>query len=354
MGPRDLWQDDPEDQNIVDAGNVDSESVMTATRNGCWRCCCRLSIVLFLAACVGFVTVDVFTNQYLEKAARIFLDWVAFHPVKGVLAVTAIFAVATVLFMPAAVLTMGAGFAFHRAFDNYQMGVFLGSIVSLWLCDSNVVILALIILIFGQSVFCGAVLGSITAFLLGRFVFRETVTAMASRYPLFRAVDRALRGNGLKIMFLLRLSPLIPYNALDYISGVTSIPLWSYTLAMVGMIPGTVMFVAMGATASSLLSDGEQWSEENRFMNMTAVVTGIMCAVGGVAVASYYSKIELEKILESERNSRRSRRPARGSPYPSRENIADMGAFETDNTLNLHDLGDRDPDSELRGMGAIT
>mmetsp|Transcript_28905 Transcript_28905/g.60444 ORF Transcript_28905/g.60444 Transcript_28905/m.60444 type:complete len:387 (+) Transcript_28905:58-1218(+) len=324
--PDDIQQEDPEDRGIIDADPAETDGLMrpTTRMSRCWHCFCRLLIVAVLLACVTFVIADVAlpsSPHRIEKASVWFLDWVAQHPTKGILAVIAIFAIATVLFMPAAVLTMGAGFAFHSAFDSFSKGVVLGSI----------------------AVFCGAVLGSISAFLIGRYLFRQTVMGMASKYPMFRAIDRALQGNGLKIMFLLRLSPLIPYNALDYISGVTSIPLWSYACAMIGMLPGTVMFVAIGATASSL-SDEQQWTDKNRMLNMSAIVSGLVFAIGGVAMASYYSKIELEKILQQERQERRQQMRGRNFPSPPRLhpheqqfNLHELGTTDLERT-NLHDL----------------
>jgi uncharacterized membrane protein YdjX (TVP38/TMEM64 family) len=145
----------------------------------------------------------------------------------------------------------------------------------------------------------GATLGSICAFLLGRYLLRGWVAGLASQYPIIRAVDRALETNGLKIMVLLRLSPLIPYNALDYISGITAIPLFSYSLALVGTIPGIILFCSIGATASSL-SEGNAAAAENRRLRTFAAVFGTTFALAGVVLASYYSKIELDKILQAD------------------------------------------------------
>lgn len=142
---------------------------------------------------------------------------------------------------------------------------------------------------------------------------------LASRYPLFRAIDRgkfivesvtfvlsfdlqlqtsflpisALQGNGLKIMILLRLSPLIPYNALDYMSGITSISLVAYCLALIGILPGTILFCFLGATASSLT---ESTSSKHEVVRIISLVFGLVFAIIGVAVASYYSKVELNKV----------------------------------------------------------
>ena len=93
-------------------------------------------------------------------------------------------------------------------------------------------------------------------------------------------------------MVLLRLSPLIPYNALDYMAGVTAIPLWAYSLAMLGMLPGTIMFCFVGASASSLADSA---STENKAVKIISITFGVVFAVCGVYAASYYYKLELEK-----------------------------------------------------------
>jgi len=97
-------------------------------------------------------------------------------------------------------------------------------------------------------------------------------------------------------MVLLRLSPLIPYNALDYMSGITAIPLWAYSLALIGLLPGTISLCFIGASASSL-TDGS--SSENMTMKIVTIVAGVAFAVSGVAVASYYSKRELEMVSQA-------------------------------------------------------
>jgi uncharacterized membrane protein YdjX (TVP38/TMEM64 family) len=114
---------------------------------------------------------------------------------------------------------------------------------------------------------------------------------MASKYKLFQAIDRALEGNGLKIMVLLRLSPLVPYNALDYLSGLTSISLVSYSIALLAILPGIVVFCFLGATASSITSGGD-----NKTVKNVTLVLGVIFAFIGVFAASYYSKLELDKV----------------------------------------------------------
>ena len=159
-----------------------------------------------------------------------------------------------------------------------------------------------------QAVFVGAFIGSTLSFLLGRYLFRAFVVRLASRYAIFQAVDKALEGNGLKIMVLLRLSPLIPYNALDYISGITSISLRVYCIGLVAILPGVIMFTYVGATASSLLSSKDEASK-NMAAKVFSMVFGVVFAVVGVLVASYYSKIELDKVREKRRADKRIEKP---------------------------------------------
>ena len=106
-------------------------------------------------------------------------------------------------------------------------------------------------------------------------------------------MSRALEANGLKIMVLLRLSPLIPFNALDYISGITSISLKDYALALVAILPGALVLCFAGASASSL---SDRTSSENNTVKIISIVSGIIFGGGGVYLGSYYSKKELDRV----------------------------------------------------------
>jgi uncharacterized membrane protein YdjX (TVP38/TMEM64 family) len=101
-------------------------------------------------------------------------------------------------------------------------------------------------------VFLGAVLGSTAAFLVARHLARAAVTRRIERDPRFAAIDRAVAREGLKIVFLLRLSPVVPFNLLNYALGLTSVSLRDYLLASVGMLPGTVLYVSYGTVLGNL------------------------------------------------------------------------------------------------------
>ena len=82
---------------------------------------------------------------------------------------------------------------------------------------------------------------------------------MARRDEKFRAIDEAIGQEGWKIVALLRLSPLIPFNASNYFYGITAIKFWHYVLASwIGMLPGTVLYVYLGTIGKASLGSGDK------------------------------------------------------------------------------------------------
>jgi uncharacterized membrane protein YdjX (TVP38/TMEM64 family) len=96
------------------------------------------------------------------------------------------------------------------------------------------------------SVFVGATTGASLAFLVSRYVARDWVAGrVASRAGLAK-IDRAVGEQGFRIVLLLRLSPLFPFNALNFMLGLTRVRFVDYVLASVGMLPGTLLYVYYG------------------------------------------------------------------------------------------------------------
>lgn len=100
----------------------------------------------------------------------------------------------------------------------------------------------------------GAVLGATTAFLLGRHVARRAVARRLERLPRVAAIDRAVAVQGRRIVFLLRLSPVVPFNVLNYALGLTTISLADFLLASVGMVPGAFMYAYTGRVGGEALA----------------------------------------------------------------------------------------------------
>ena len=134
----------------------------------------------------------------------------------GAIAFIVIYNLATILFVPASILTLGGGAIY---------GVVWGSIY----------------------VFVAATLGAIFAFLIGRYFARGWFSEKIRNNMTFRAIDAAVVIDGFKIVLLTRLSPIFPFNMLNYVFGVTRVALKDYILGSIGMIPATIMYVYLGS-----------------------------------------------------------------------------------------------------------
>ena len=137
------------------------------------------------------------------------------------LAFVATYTVAVVALVPAASLTMVAGALY---------GVAGGTIYSL----------------------IGAVAGSTAAFGIARYVAHGFVASRINAMPRVHAVERAVSARGRPIVFLLRLSPLIPFNLLNYALGITTISLADFLIGSVGMVPGALFYAYAGHAAREL------------------------------------------------------------------------------------------------------
>jgi uncharacterized membrane protein YdjX (TVP38/TMEM64 family) len=103
------------------------------------------------------------------------------------------------------------------------------------------------------AVSLGSTLAAVVVFLTGRTLLRTWVEEWVRKYPRFHALDRAVAGQGFKIVLLTRLSPVFPYTLLNYAFSLTRVSFRDYFLATwLGMIPGTVMYVYLGQAAKSL------------------------------------------------------------------------------------------------------
>ncbi|MHC4073893.1 MAG: TVP38/TMEM64 family protein, partial [Planctomycetota bacterium] len=150
------------------------------------------------------------------------LEWTQSLGVWGPVFVAALYVVACVLLVPGSVLTLGAGFLFR---------VVRGTI----------------------AVSIGSTLGACAAFLVGRTIARNWIAGKVARNKKFAAIDEAVAQQGFKIVLLTRLSPVFPFNLLNYAFGLTKISFWKYALgSWLGMIPGTIMYVYFGAGLRSL------------------------------------------------------------------------------------------------------
>lgn len=127
------------------------------------------------------------------------------------------------------------------------------------------------------TVSVGSTLGAIAAFLVGRTLARQRVRRWIAGRPRFEAVDGAVGTGGPGIVLLARLSPLFPYNFLNYAFALTGIGLRDYALgSWIGMLPGTLLYVYLGSTARALASIGAG-ERERTALEWIAFAIGLAC-----------------------------------------------------------------------------
>lgn len=112
------------------------------------------------------------------------------------------------------------------------------------------------------------------AFLISRYVARDRFAEWAGQNPKFAAIDKAIGKDGFRVVALLRLSPLLPLAASNYLYGLTSVDLGSYVLASwLGMLPGTAAYVGAGSYGS-LLASGQGSGIPTWQLGLGAAFTG--------------------------------------------------------------------------------
>ncbi|HWM49258.1 MAG TPA: VTT domain-containing protein [Xanthobacteraceae bacterium] len=166
-----------------------------------------LALAILTAALWLFLQRDHFDAAFLAAAMR---DLGAWMP----LAHVALFTVATLLFVPGALIGLAGGALF---------GPVWGTLLNL----------------------AGATLGATAAFLVGRYLAGDWVRGRAG--PRLARLIAGVEAEGWRFVALVRLVPLFPFNLTNYALGLTRIPLSHYVIAsLIFMAPGTLAFTWLG------------------------------------------------------------------------------------------------------------
>lgn len=206
----------------------------------------------FLITALIAILIVAATYFNVQEILKSLLLWVECLGCWKPIAFIAIYNLATVLFIPGAIMTLGGGILF---------GVIWGSVY----------------------VFIAATLGATSAFLIGRYLSRDWVARLIENHPKFKAIDQAIAKEGFKIVFLTRLSPVFPFNLLNYAFGVTQVSLKDYCFGSIGMIPGTLMYVYLGSLVGNMAWVSTTAHPTN---SQAELAQWVMRAVGGIATVT--------------------------------------------------------------------
>ena len=203
----------------------------------------------------------------VEAWLKDFNEWIAGLGTVGVIVFIVAYAVAALLMLPGGILTIGAGLIFGLGWGFFAVSI-------------------------------GSTIGASLAFLLGRSVARDKIRALTEDKPKFRQIDRAIGERGAKLIFLLRLSPVVPFNLSNYFYGLTAVKFWPYVLASwIGMMPGTIAYVYFGTLGRAAAQSAADAGPERGPLEWTLLTVGL---VATFAVTIWVSKIARDAIQQTE------------------------------------------------------
>jgi len=201
----------------------------------------------------------------LKDWAVLALGWIDGLGFYGYLVFVLLYFSFTVLFIPGFILTVGGGAVF---------GIWGGF----------------------AAVSLGSTAGAAAAFLLGRSFARGMIEEKVADNKKFAAVDRAVGRQGWKIVFLTRLSPIFPFNLVNYAYGLTKIRFSHYVLASwIGMMPGTFVYVYIGALLGDVARVATGEKAETGLLEIALQVVGLLAAF---AVTVYVTRLAQKALKE--------------------------------------------------------
>ena len=178
--------------------------------------------ILFLGL-LGAIAVAFLYRDRLEAATL--QQWLEQAGMAAPLLFMAIYALATVLFMPGSVMTLAGGALF---------GPVLGTLYNL----------------------TGATLGAALAFLIARYLASDWVQRRTGGS--LKRLKEGVEKEGWRFVAFVRLVPIFPFNLLNYALGLTRIPFWHYVIASyLCMLPGAIAYTWLGYVGREAAAGGE-------------------------------------------------------------------------------------------------
>lgn len=220
-------------------------------------------VLLGIAVVAGLVLLGRFAGGYIVE----FSDWVRGLGPWGPVAFIAGYAVATIALAPGSLLTLAAGALF---------GILWGTVYTL----------------------IGAMLGAAAAFLIARYVARSAIERRLTGNPRFAAVDRAIGGEGRKIIFLLRLTPVVPFVFLNYACGLTRVRFADYLIGSLGMLPGTILYVYFGKVAGDLVTAVSAGAEQRGTAYYVVLGLGLVATIAVTVLVTRISRRALKEATD--------------------------------------------------------
>ncbi len=220
------------------------------------------------AIALGIIAIVLLAREAGGYVPR-FADWVGSLGFWGPVVFVLGYAAAVVALIPASALTLAAGAVF---------GLGWGALY----------------------VFIAAVLGSTAALLTARYLARGSIERRIAGDARFLAIDRAIEEQGRKIVFLLRLTPAVPFGLLNYALGLTRVRVVDTLIASVGMLPGTLLYVYGGKVAGDVAAAASGSGEGRSPAELALLAVGF---VATIAVTVLVTRIARKALAEATEGS---------------------------------------------------
>ena len=219
---------------------------------------------LFWVGAIAVILLLILGGRRAAELLPRFAEWVAGLGPAGPIAFAAGYVAATILLVPGSLLTLAAGALF---------GVVRGTVI----------------------VIIAATIGACAAFLIARYAARERVAARMERDARFAGLDRAIGKSGRKIVILLRLSPVFPFNLLNYALGLTSVRFIDYLIACAAMLPGTLLYVYYGRVIGDVAALAAGARVERGISYYLLLGVGLVATIVVTAIIARMARRELAR-----------------------------------------------------------
>lgn len=267
----------------IDVSAVTSATTQPSRRHACRAGSFKITLVVcfVLAAAYGLSHFNTASLQRLFAAVQA-------DPKGSLLFFWAFYVVGIVFMLPGMVLAVGAGAVYG----------FATAIVIIWTATC---------------------IGQTLAFLFGRYLFRDFIASwLIQKVENFAQIEEAVAREGWKLVFLLRLSPLIPYNLLNYILSVTPVHVWSFAIPSgLAIIPWVCGFAYIGSVSSNVV-DVVQGTTSHH-MNLGWLLASLVGLFAIGCATTIIAKKAINNVMEERSSSKRE---------PPETTVIEMAASE--------------------------
>ena len=149
--------------------------------------------------------------------------------------------------------------------------------------------------------FFGTMIGGITAFIFGRWLFRDALTAMIENNSKMKRIEAAIGEESMRISILVRLSPIIPDEWLNYILSAGPVKLRAFVISSCASIVYCLIYSYYGwAFGQIALKEGGLKLLSNSSGGVALLVGGLVATIAATIIVTRVTMGALEEVIEED------------------------------------------------------